>query len=344
MLIDEVKIHVRGGQGGHGCMSFRRERYIPKGGPDGGNGGTGGSVYLEVDPSLDTLGELAGKHHWAGENGRGGGSKNCHGRCGQSTVVPVPPGTLVYDLNTGIRLKDLTEPGERACVALGGAAGMGNKSFATATDRAPRTFTKGEKGQERRLRLELKLLADVGIVGLPNAGKSTLLARLSAARPKIADYPFTTLHPSLGIVELSGYRRIVMADIPGLIEGAHRGSGLGDAFLKHIERTRIILHLVDIAPPASAPAPVEAYRMIRRELERYSPALADKPELLVVNKIDLTVDAKPLAELREATSADILAISAVAGTGLPEMIERVWTAVTEAPKPEPAPDGPVEPL
>ncbi|MBN1490704.1 MAG: GTPase ObgE, partial [Phycisphaerae bacterium] len=274
MFVDEAEIFVRAGNGGPGCMSFRREKFIPKGGPDGGNGGDGGDVCLVADADVSTLLDLTGRHHWIARNGTPGMGKNMHGRNGEHCIIRVPPGTLVYDRDHGMLLKDLDQPGMQVCVAQGGRGGRGNEAYKSATNQAPRQADLGEPGQERWLRLELKLIADVGVVGLPNAGKSTLLSRLSRARPKIADYPFTTLEPQLGIVELSGYRRFVMADIPGLIEGAHEGVGLGDAFLRHIERTRVLVHLVDACPMDGSPTPVEAYRTIREELSKYSATLA----------------------------------------------------------------------
>jgi GTPase len=248
MFVDEASIHVKAGDGGNGCVSFRREKYIPKGGPDGGDGGNGGSVVFVADPHKDTLLDFSGKHHWTAPRGEAGMGKKMFGKGGEDLVIPVPPGTMVFDLDQGILLADLNEPGRRIVIARGGKGGRGNWHFRTPTNQAPRYAEPGEEGQERRLRLELKLIADVGLVGMPNAGKSTLLRAISAARPKVADYPFTTLEPQLGIVELTGYRRLVVADIPGLIEGAQHGAGLGHAFLRHIERTKIIVHLLDLFP------------------------------------------------------------------------------------------------
>ena len=238
MLIDRAEIYVAGGKGGDGCVSFRREKYVPQGGPDGGDGGHGGSVYAAATAGVDTLLDFTGRHHWTADNGQPGMGKDRTGRSAQDLVLELPPGTLIYDRDTGVLIKDLCEPGVRVCIAEGGKGGRGNARFARADHRVPREFEEGTPGVERWLRLELKLIADVGLVGLPNAGKSTLLSRLSRARPKIADYPFTTLQPQLGIVALSDDRRFVLADIPGLIEGAHEGAGLGDEFLRHIERTR----------------------------------------------------------------------------------------------------------
>lgn len=330
VFVDEVRIHVRGGRGGDGCVSFRREKYVPKGGPDGGDGGRGGSVFLVAKAGIDTLLDLAGRHHYHAENGRPGSGANCTGRSGEDLVVPVPTGTLVYDDLSGRLLKDLVHDGERVCVARGGRSGHGNAHFASATQQAPRTAEPGLPGQERTLRLELKLIADVGLVGLPNAGKSTLLARLTQARPKIADYPFTTRAPHLGIMELPGFRRLVLADLPGLIEGAHEGVGLGDAFLRHIERTRVIVHLVDLCPPEGAPTPTEAYRIIRGELEKYSAALAHRAEIVAGSKLDLTEASAALSVLRNELGVPVFGISGVTGAGLRELAEEMWTVVDTA--------------
>jgi GTPase len=330
LFVDEVRIHVRGGQGGDGCVSFRREKFIPKGGPDGGDGGNGGSVILVARAGLDTLLDLAGRHHYHAESGRPGSGANRSGKSGADLIVNVPTGTLVYDDATDRLLKDLVADGEQVIVGRGGRRGRGNARFASSTNQAPREAEAGLKGQERTLRLELKLIADVGLVGMPNAGKSTLLARLTQARPKIADYPFTTREPQLGILELPGYRRLVLAGPPGLIEGAHEGVGLGDAFLRHVERTRVIVHLVELCPPEGAPAPVEAYRMIRRELEKYSPALAAREELLVGNKLDLTEAPAALERLSGELGRSIVGISGAVGTGLRELAERMWRVVEDA--------------
>ncbi len=334
MLVDRAEIYVRAGKGGHGAVSFRREKFIPKGGPDGGNGGNGGDVIIEAVAGVDTLLDFAGRHHWIAQNGRPGEGKQMTGRCGEDLVIKLPPGTLVYDKDTGILIKDLATPGERACVARGGKGGRGNKSFATATDQTPRIAEPGGEPEERWLRLELKLIADVGVVGLPNAGKSTLLSRLSRARPKIADYPFTTLEPQLGIVELPGGRRFVMADIPGLIEGAHKGAGLGHEFLRHIERTHVLLHLIDVGMEHESDAPARAYQTIREELRQYSDVLAQKPELVVANKIDLTGGSESARELSQALECEVLAVSAATGAGLREMQERLWTLVAAARVPQ----------
>ena len=331
MFIDRAEIYVRAGKGGPGCVSFRRERFIPKGGPDGGDGGKGGDVVLVADESVATLLDFAGRHHWIAENGKPGSGQNRTGRSGRDLEIRLPPGTLVYDRDTGRLLKDLNEPGMRVIIARGGRGGQGNAKFASSRRQAPRFAQPGEPAEERWLRLELKLIADVGLVGLPNAGKSTLLSRLSAARPKIGDYPFTTLEPQLGIVEVPGYRRFVMADIPGLIEGAHAGHGLGDEFLRHIERTRVIVHLVDVHPLPGAPSPIQAYRMIRKELQAYSEDLAAKPELIVANKIDLAPDLQAVDELRaELPGHPIRAISGVTGAGLSGLAEQLWDMIEQA--------------
>lgn len=326
MFVDEAKIWVKAGDGGNGCLSFRREKYVPKGGPDGGDGGHGGSVYFLAADDVDTLLDFAGKHHWQAQDGQPGMGKNMHGANGKELVIKVPPGTLIYDADLDLLLKDLNKVGMKVCICRGGRGGRGNKAFATSTNQTPRQTEPGKPGQERNLRLELKLIADVGLVGMPNAGKSTLISRCSAARPKIADYPFTTLSPVLGIVELGGYRRFVMADIPGLIEGAHEGAGLGFEFLRHIERTRIIVHILDIMP-ADGSDPAENYRKIRQELELYSKALAKKKEVIIVNKIDLNPESKIVKELTKKLHKKIFAISAATGEGVKELSESMWKKV-----------------
>ncbi len=328
MFIDEAKIQVTAGNGGHGCLSFRREKFIPKGGPDGGDGGRGGNVYFQAVDNLDTLLDFAGKHHWRAQNGQPGSGRNKSGADGQDLIIKVPPGTLIYDTDLDLLLKDMNEVGLNVCVCRGGKGGRGNKSFATSTNQTPRETERGREGQERNIRLQLKLIADVGLVGMPNAGKSTLISRCSAARPKIADYPFTTIEPVLGIVELSGYRRFVMADIPGLIEGAHSGAGLGYKFLKHIERTAILAHILDIMPTDGSD-PVENYNAIRHELEQYSKALAQKQEVIVANKTDLDPDGKIIEDLREKLNKEIHPISAVTGSGVNGLSELLWQKVKE---------------
>ncbi len=285
MFVDEAVITVSAGNGGPGCVSFRREKYIPKGGPDGGNGGRGGDVVMAADENVNTLYDFAHNHHWKAQHGEQGKGSQMSGLDGKDCVIKVPPGTMVYDEASGELLHDLG-PGMSAVIAKGGRGGKGNEHFKTSTNQTPRKAEPGEPGETRRLKLELRLIADVGFVGMPNAGKSTLLAALTRATPKIADYPFTTLTPQLGIAELDGTRRLVLADIPGLIEGAAAGGGLGHEFLRHIERTKVLVHLLDIAPPDGS-KPSDNYRKIRAELAGYSQALADKPELIVLNKVDL---------------------------------------------------------
>jgi len=326
MFVDEARIWVKAGDGGDGCVSFRREKYIPKGGPDGGDGGRGGNVYFEAVKGVDTLLDFAGKHHWKAGNGQSGAGKNRHGADGQDLVIKVPVGTLIYDEDLRLLIKDLDRPGMRVCVCRGGRGGKGNKAFATSTNQTPRYAEPGKKGQERNIRLELKLIADVGLVGKPNAGKSTLIARCTAARPKIADYPFTTLEPVLGIVELSGFRRFVMADIPGLIEGAHKGAGLGFEFLRHIERTRLIVHILDIMP-IDGSDPVDNYWAVRRELEKYSATLAEKDEVIVANKIDLDPQRKAAEQLSDRLKKKVFAISAATGEGVSELTEYLWQKI-----------------
>jgi GTP-binding protein len=329
MFVDEAKIWVKAGDGGNGCVSFRREKYIPKGGPDGGDGGKGGDLYFEAVNDVDTLSSFIGKHHWQAEDGKPGQGSNKSGAKGDDLIVKVPPGTLIYDADLDILLKDLNQTGMKACVCLGGRGGKGNKQFATSIHQAPQYAEPGGPGQERNLRLELKLIADIGLVGMPNAGKSTLISRCSKARPKIAPYPFTTLEPVLGIVELTGERRLVMADLPGLIEGAHEGAGLGFEFLKHIERTRIIVHILDIMP-ADGSDPVENYRRIRGELEQYSKTLAKKNEVIVANKIDLDPKGEIVKKLRKRLGHRIIPISAVTGQGIKDLCETLWKKVRRA--------------
>ena len=328
MFVDEAEILVTAGAGGNGCVAFRREKFVPKGGPSGGDGGRGGSVFCEADPSLNTLQHLAGHHHWSAERGGHGMGKGCHGRAGKDVVVRVPAGTVVRDADHGAVLRDLTAGGERVCVAAGGKGGRGNIHFKSATQQAPRQAEKGEPGQQRRLFLQLKLIADAGLIGKPNAGKSTLISRLSAAHPKVAAYPFTTLAPCLGIVELPGHRRFVLADIPGLIEGAHAGAGLGDAFLRHVERTRVLVHVVDACPPDGDP--VANYHAIRAELEAYSDALAAKDEILVANKTDLTGSETAVERLRGELGRPVWPVSAVTGHGLEALADEVLRHVQAA--------------
>ena len=328
MFIDEAQIWVKAGDGGNGCVSFRREKFIAKGGPDGGDGGRGGNVYFQAVENLDTLLDFAGKHHWRAQKGRPGSSNNKHGANGQDLIINVPPGTLIYDADLGLLLKHLNEVAMKVRVCLGGKGGKGNKAFATSTNQTPRYAEPGKKGQERNIRLELKLIADVGIVGMPNAGKSTLISRCSAARPKIAAYPFTTTEPVLGIVELSDFRRFVMADIPGLIEGAHNGAGLGFEFLRHIERTRIIVHIIDILPTVGS-EPAANYKTVRNELEQYSKALAEKQEIIVANKIDLDPHGKIVEDLRNKLNKTIHPISAVTGEGVKELSELLWQKIKQ---------------
>ncbi len=344
MFVDEAEIYLRGGKGGNGCVAFTRERFRPKGGPSGGGGGRGGSVYAEAAAGIDTLLDFSGRHHWIAENGRPGEGNQRAGRSGGELIVQLPLGTLIYDRDSGALLKDLTEIGERVCLAPGGAGGRGNKSYATPTHQTPTEAEPGQPGEQRWVRLELKLIADIGFVGLPNTGKSTLLSALSKATPKIAPYPFTTLKPQLGIAELTGYRRLVLADIPGLIEGAHEGSGLGDAFLRHIERTRVIVHLIDIAPADGSPDPLEAYHIVRGELAKFSESLAHKRELIVANKMDLDHQGLALGGLRQGLDKEVLGISAATRAGLDELTERMWQLVaaekfnvTEPPLPRPIP-------
>ena len=336
MFIDEAEIHVKAGDGGSGCVSFRREKFIPKGGPDGGDGGNGGSVIFVADVGKDTLLDFAGKHHWKAERGEAGMGKKMYGKDGQDLVIPVPPGTLIYDTEHDILIADLNEPGRHLVIARGGKGGRGNWHFRSSTNQTPRYAEPGTEGQERHLKLELKLIADVGLVGMPNAGKSTLLRCISAARPKVADYPFTTLEPQLGIVELIGDRRIVVADIPGLIEGAQRGAGLGHAFLKHIERTKVIVHLLDLYP-SDGSSPADNYRAIRKELEAFSPLLAEKREIVAPNKIDLSIDDEALEKLRkDLPGVELFPISGASRAGVEKLLETLWGILKEIKTEQPA--------
>ena len=286
-FVDEANIRVEAGKGGNGCVSFRREKYIALGGPDGGDGGDGGSVYLVGDLNMNTLQDFRFTRRFAAENGQSGMGKNCTGKSGEDLYVSVPLGTQVFDIDTEELLGDVVTDGKSLMVAKAGFHGLGNARFKTSTNRAPRQNSPGTMGEHRQLRLELKVLADVGLLGLPNAGKSTFIRGVSAARPKVADYPFTTLHPNLGVVSVEAHRSFVVADIPGIIEGAAEGAGLGLQFLKHVSRTRLLLHLVDIAPPDPEHDPVEDVRVIETELQRYSDELAGYERWLVLNKIDL---------------------------------------------------------
>lgn len=339
VLIDQATIFVRAGKGGNGAVSFRREKYIPKGGPDGGNGGGGGDVVVIGDPQMDTLVAYTAKPHYRAGNGQPGSGKGMTGADGEDVELRVPLGTLIFDKESNELLADVSERGQREVIARGGGGGLGNEHFKSATNQTPRQWTPGEPGEEKTIRLELKLIADAGLIGLPNAGKSTLLRAISRATPKVAEYPFTTLQPNLGIAELSGERRLVFADIPGLVEGAARGAGLGHDFLRHIERTKILVHLIDIAP-LDGSDPVRNYEMIRKELFEYSVPLAEKPEVIVFNKVDLVPDDAARAEiirrfgnhLKLAPEEQPLLISAVARQGTQNLLEQCWRSLGKSPQ------------
>ena len=337
MLIDSANIHVRSGAGGDGCVSFRREKYIPKGGPDGGDGGDGGDVVLLADPEVETLLDFAGRHHWHAPNGQPGGSRQCHGANADDLTIRLPVGTLVYDDDTGGLLIDLTTPGQTHIIARGGKGGFGNEHYKSATNQVPDQFTPGGAAEEFDLRLELKLIADIGLLGKPNAGKSTFLSRVTRATPKIADYPFTTLKPQLGIAELPGRRRIVIADIPGLIENASAGQGLGIRFLRHIERTRLLVHLIEL-DPTDRSDPIENYHMLRRELAAYSQTLADKPQLIALSKTDLAGDADDkqtaIELVTDALKLPVYPISSATGEGLDALLEACWQIIKDQREPE----------
>jgi GTPase len=339
MFFDEAKIYVKSGDGGDGCVAFRREKYVPFGGPSGGNGGQGGDVYLVTDPNLNTLIHFRKGVHFKAEAGGRGSGKNQQGKRGEERLIPVPVGTTVHDADTGEFLADLLTEGQRMLVAKGGRGGRGNAAFASPTQQAPRLAEHGEPGQERWLRLELKLIADVGVIGMPNAGKSTLLSVVSAARPKIAAYPFTTLQPNLGVVQVDEYGSFVMADVPGLIEGASEGAGLGHQFLRHVERTRLLIHLLD----GAATDPLKDLETINRELAQFSERLTAKPQIVVLNKMDLP-DAQawwPLVQqAMEEQEVEAHAISAVSRQGVRTLMQRVHALLGTLPAIELAPEAP----
>ena len=338
MFVDEVDIHVAAGDGGRGCLAFRREKRVPRGGPSGGDGGHGGSVYIVASPHTNTLINYRFHPEFTAERGEHGQGSNKTGHTGADLELAVPIGTLVFEKDEhdpGAPLKllaDLATDGQRVLVAKGGRGGLGNAHFASSTNRAPRKVQPGEPGEEKLLRLEMRLLADVGLVGFPNAGKSTLIARISAARPKIADYPFTTLTPNLGVVGLSDDRSFVVADVPGLIEGAHRGLGLGHQFLRHLQRTKLLVHLVDVSG-ASGRNPVDDLDTVRRELELYRPELAGKPQLVAANKIDALEDeerVKGLAKRAKVLKLRFFRISGATGEGIPELLEAMWRGLDQS--------------
>jgi GTP-binding protein len=327
-FVDEATIRVQAGNGGNGCLSFRREKYVERGGPDGGDGGAGGSVYLIADAAMNTLADFRVARKFRADSGQGGAGRNMTGRSGSDLDVHVPCGTVIHDVDTGELICDLTEDGQRQMVAAGGRGGLGNTRFKSSTNRAPRRTTSGTPGEGRHLKLELKVLADVGLLGMPNAGKSSLISAMSQARPRIADYPFTTLHPNLGVVRVGVLQSFVMADIPGLIEGAAEGAGLGIRFLKHLQRTGLLLHVVDIAPMDTKEDPVHAVQALERELAKFSAELADKPRWLVINKIDL-LDDDTLALMKQhllekiGWKGPVFEVSAATGEGTAELAHAI---------------------
>ncbi len=325
MFVDELKIWVKSGDGGNGCLSFHREKFMPKGGPDGGDGGRGGHVILEVDPQLATLVDLRYRWKYEAKRGRHGEGNNKHGKNAADVIVRVPPGTIVKDDSSRELLTDLSESGQRFLAAAGGKGGKGNARFKSSTNRTPRYAKKGRSGEERYLQLELKLLADVGIIGFPNVGKSTFISRISAARPKIAEYPFTTLTPNLGVVRVADYRSFVVVDIPGLIEGASQGVGLGFQFLRHIERTRMFVHMIDLSPETERDS-VEDFRLITAELQQYDPTLCQRPQIVAANKIDVVHERTQLEKLLtycEQEGIECFPISAATGEGVNTVVQRI---------------------
>lgn len=331
MFVDRVELFVKAGDGGRGMVSFRREKFVPRGGPDGGDGGHGGSVIVRAVANADNLAPLTTKKHWKAQSGEAGSGARCSGKSAEDLIIPVPPGTIVRDRDRGNLLKDLVNVGDEVTVGQGGRGGRGNLHFASSTNRTPRQFEPGEDGEERWISLELKVIADVGLIGFPNAGKSTLLSRLSRATPAIADYPFTTRHPNLGIV--GGDAGIVMADLPGLIEGAHAGIGLGHEFLRHVERTRVLVHLVEPLP-SDGSDPIRNYHAIRRELTLYSLSLASKPEIVCVSKSEITGSDEVRVRLAEELGHEVLKISSVTGAGLAKLVGEITRLITELRKEE----------
>lgn len=334
MFVDEVKIYVRSGKGGDGMVHFHREKYVAHGGPDGGDGGRGGDVFLEVRPTLNTLSSFRYKSRFHADDGGKGGPDNMSGRSSKELVIPVPPGTLVYDDATGELLADLVEPGQRFLVAKGGRGGRGNQHFATSNRQAPRIAEKGEPGEERHMRLELKLIAHIGIVGMPNAGKSSLLAAVTNAKPKIANYPFTTLEPNLGVVELDMDTTMILADIPGLVEGAHMGVGLGDAFLRHIQRTRVLIHVID----GTGEDPLADFSQINSELALFDPTLGEKPQVVAFNKMDMPEAQERWPKVKAALEEhgyEPMAISALTRENLTPLLWRAHELLQTAPQPQP---------
>jgi GTP-binding protein len=328
MFVDRVELYVKGGDGGRGAATFRREKYVPKGGPDGGDGGDGGSVIVRAVANADNLAPLIQMKHWRAKSGEPGAGAKCAGKNAPDLIIPVPPGTIVRDRDRGNLLKDLVKVGDEVTVGKGGRGGRGNVHFKSATNRAPRQFEPGEDGEERWVSLELKVIADAGLVGFPNAGKSTLLSRLSRATPEIAPYPFTTKHPNLGIVTLGGDASFVLADLPGLIEGAAQGVGLGHEFLRHVERTRVLIHLVEPFP-ADGSDPVKNYHAIRKELREYSEFLSEKPEVVCVSKAELTGADEVAKKLADDLGHEVLLISAVTGQGLAKLVGQVAQLLAE---------------
>lgn len=322
MFVDEITIHCRGGDGGNGCLSFRREAHVPRGGPDGGDGGHGGCVIVEATNDLSNLAHLIGQKHWNADRGQNGEGDLCTGKGGKDVVIKVPVGTMITDGERGHVLRDMKENNDRIVVAQGGEGGRGNKRFASSTNRAPREHENGEVGQARTIKLELKVIADVGLIGKPNAGKSTLLSRMTRANPEIAAYPFTTKYPNLGIVRIGYDCQFVIADIPGLIEGAHAGVGLGHEFLRHVERTRVFVHLIE-PMPMDETDPIENYLHIREELRLYDAELSDRKELVVVTKCELPGAADVAAALAKESGQDVQLISAVTGKGLPDLTNAI---------------------